>query len=59
VSAALWGAKRPDQLAAIEGVLGWHLDEEAMREVDVIVRGSVTDPVGPEYLTPGVRKVVG
>jgi len=57
VSAALWGAKRPDQLEALEGVLGWHLDEEAMREVDAIVRESVTDPVGPEYLTPGVRKV--
>ena len=56
VSAALWGAKRPDQLKAVEGILDWRLDEDAMREVDAIVRESVTDPVGPEYLTPAVRR---
>ena len=52
VSAALWGAKRPDQLAAVEGIFGWRLDKAAMRAIDEIVRESVTDPVGPEYLTP-------
>jgi aryl-alcohol dehydrogenase-like predicted oxidoreductase len=55
-SAALWGAKRPGQLAAVEGIFGWSLDEGAMQEIDRIVRESVTDPVGPEYLTPSVRK---
>ncbi|HTD56369.1 MAG TPA: aldo/keto reductase [Silvibacterium sp.] len=56
VSAALWGAKRPDQLEAVERVFGWSLDEDAMLEIDRIVRQSVTDPVGPEYLTPAVRR---
>ncbi|MBV8629292.1 MAG: aldo/keto reductase [Silvibacterium sp.] len=55
VSAALWGAKRPDQLGAVEGVFGWRLDPEAMREIDRIVRNTVTDPVGPEYLMPQAR----
>ncbi|HUY80952.1 MAG TPA: aldo/keto reductase [Acidobacteriaceae bacterium] len=55
VSAALWGAKRPEQLHAVDGIFGWKLDEAAMAEMDGIVRESVTDPVGPEYLTPGVR----
>jgi aryl-alcohol dehydrogenase-like predicted oxidoreductase len=55
VSAALWGAKRPDQLAAIKGIFGWQLDAGAMLEIDEIVRKSVTDPIGPEYLTPAVR----
>jgi aryl-alcohol dehydrogenase-like predicted oxidoreductase len=55
VSAALWGAKRPEQLAAVEGISGWHLNQDAMREIDRIVRESVTNPVGPEYLTPEVR----
>lgn len=55
VSAALWGARRPDQLAAVEGIFRWCVGESAMREIDEIVRGSVTDPVGPEYLTPSVR----
>ncbi len=55
ISAALWGAKRPAQLEAVDEVEGWHLDADAMAEVDRIVAASVTDPVGPEYLTPGVR----
>jgi aryl-alcohol dehydrogenase-like predicted oxidoreductase len=56
VSVALWGAKRPDQLDAVAGVMGWMLDAGAMAEMDRIVAESVTDPVGPEYLTPGVRE---
>lgn len=55
VSAALWGAKRPEQLNAVDGIFGWKLDDAAMAEIDAIVRESVTNPVGPEYLTPGVR----
>lgn len=56
ISAALWGARRPDQLDAIGGAMGWKLDATAMAEIDRIVAESVTDPVGPEYLTPKVRK---
>jgi aryl-alcohol dehydrogenase-like predicted oxidoreductase len=55
VSVALWGAKRPEQLNAVDGIFGWTLDDKAMAEIDQIVRNAVTDPVGPEYLTPGVR----
>jgi aryl-alcohol dehydrogenase-like predicted oxidoreductase len=56
ISVALWGARRPDQLDAVAGVMGWKLDADAMAEIDRIVAEAVTDPVGPEYLTPGVRK---
>ncbi len=56
VSVALWGARRPDQLDAVAGVMGWTLDAGAMAEMDRIVAESVTDPVGPEYLTPEVRE---
>jgi len=55
ISVALWGARRPEQLDAVEGVLGWKLDADAMAEINCIVEESVTDPVGPEYLTPRVR----
>ncbi|MGO9777194.1 MAG: aldo/keto reductase [Terracidiphilus sp.] len=55
VSVALWGARRPQQLDAISGVLDWKLDAAAMADIDHIVNESVTDPVGPEYLTPRVR----
>ena len=56
VSVALWGARRPEQLDAVSGVMGWKLDAAAMAEIDRIVNESVTDSVGPEYLTPGVRE---
>ena len=56
VSVALWGAKRPEQLDAVAGVLGWKLDANALAEIDRIVAESVTGPVGPEYLTPSVRE---
>lgn len=56
VSVALWGARRHQQLDAITGVMGWMLDANAMTEIDRIVSESVTDPVGPEYLTPKVRE---
>ncbi len=56
VSVALWGAKRPEQLDAVAGVVGWKLDAAAMAEIDRIVSESVTDPVGPEYLAPKVRE---
>jgi aryl-alcohol dehydrogenase-like predicted oxidoreductase len=55
VSAALWGAKRPEQLNAVGAIFGWKLDDRAMAEIDAIMNESVTDPVGPEYLAPNVR----
>lgn len=55
VSAALWGAKRPEQLAPIKDAMGWKLDAAAMQAIDRIVAACVTDPVGPEYLTPSPR----
>jgi aryl-alcohol dehydrogenase-like predicted oxidoreductase len=55
ISVALWGAKRPEQLDATAGVLGWKLDASALAEIDRIVAESVTDPVGPDYLAPKVR----
>jgi aryl-alcohol dehydrogenase-like predicted oxidoreductase len=56
ISVALWGARSPEQLDAVAGVMGWKLDTSAMAEIDKIVAEAVTDPVGPEYLTPGVRE---
>jgi aryl-alcohol dehydrogenase-like predicted oxidoreductase len=56
VSAALWGAKRPEQLKAVDGIFGWKLDSAAMAEIDAIVNELVTDPIGPEYLTPEARR---
>ena len=55
VSVALWGARHPEQLAAVDGAVGWKLDAEALRTIDQIVRETVTDPIGPEFMAPPAR----
>jgi aryl-alcohol dehydrogenase-like predicted oxidoreductase len=55
VGAALWGARRPDQLAPVAEVMGWRLDAGAMAEVDRILESSITEPVGPEFMAPPRR----
>ena len=52
VSVALWGARRPDQLAAMQAVMGWTLGPDALREIDRILLETVTDPIGPEFMAP-------
>ncbi len=49
---ALWGARRPDQLAPVKDVMGWHLDADALAEIDRILAETVKDPVGPEFMAP-------
>jgi aryl-alcohol dehydrogenase-like predicted oxidoreductase len=55
VVTALWGARRADQLQPVNDVMGWSLDEAARRDIDRILRETVTDPVGPEFMTPPAR----
>lgn len=52
VGAALWGARRPDQLDALGGALDFSLDEQTKRDIDSIVSEEVRDPVGPEFMAP-------
>jgi len=49
---ALWGARRPDQLAPAKDVMGWHLDKDAMAEIDRILDETIKQPVGPEFMAP-------
>ena len=49
---ALWGARRPDQLASVKDVIGWTLDGIAMREIDRILAETIKDEVGPEFMAP-------
>jgi aryl-alcohol dehydrogenase-like predicted oxidoreductase len=55
MTSALWGARRPDQLAPVDAVSGWHIDEHDRAEIDRIVREEITDPVGPEFMAPPAR----
>jgi len=55
VTVALWGARRPEQLAPLESAFGWNLDEAASRAISEIIRDAVKDPVGPEFMAPPAR----
>jgi aryl-alcohol dehydrogenase-like predicted oxidoreductase len=55
VSVALWGARHPEELEPLDDMLGWHLDDEARAHIDEVIRTSVRDPVGPEFMAPPER----
>jgi aryl-alcohol dehydrogenase-like predicted oxidoreductase len=57
ITTALWGARHPNQLEPVEEVIGWSLDAAAKAEIDGILRETVIDPVGPEFMAPPVRSV--
>jgi aryl-alcohol dehydrogenase-like predicted oxidoreductase len=55
VSTALWGARQPGQLQPVDEVSGWRLDPATKLEIDRILRTTITDPVGPEFMAPPAR----
>ncbi|THD57504.1 aldo/keto reductase [Phenylobacterium sp.] len=55
ISTALWGARKPDQLQPTGAIAGWKLDAETMAEVERILRATIADPVGPEFMAPPTR----
>lgn len=55
VSVALWGARHAAQVAPLKDIVGWNLDDAAMRDIDDIIARSVRDPVGPEFMAPPER----
>src|SRR3981189_3010052 len=57
ITTALWGARHPDQLRPVDEVIGWSLDASAKAEIDRILRETITDPVGPEFMAPPSRSV--
>jgi aryl-alcohol dehydrogenase-like predicted oxidoreductase len=57
ITTALWGARHPDQLQPVDEVVGWSLDHSAKAEIDLILRETIIDPVGPEFMAPPARSV--
>jgi aryl-alcohol dehydrogenase-like predicted oxidoreductase len=58
VTTALWGARHPRQMAPVDGVAGWYLDGAARAEVDGILRRTIADPIGPDFMAPPSRPPV-
>jgi aryl-alcohol dehydrogenase-like predicted oxidoreductase len=55
ISTALWGARHPGQLQPVDQIAGWSLDFASRAEIDRILRETITDPVGPEFMAPAAR----
>lgn len=56
VSCALWGARQPEQLDIIPGVIGWKLTAAQCDEMEAIVAKYVPVQVAKEFLTPPYRE---
>jgi aryl-alcohol dehydrogenase-like predicted oxidoreductase len=57
ITTALWGARHPAQLQPVDEVSGWSLDAAAKAEIDRILRESITEPIGPEFMAPPARSI--
>ncbi|MGF1507830.1 MAG: aldo/keto reductase [Anaerolineae bacterium] len=55
VEVALWGARHPDQLDALDEVMGWSLTGEDRAAIDRILRETISHPVGPQFMAPPMR----
>ena len=55
---ALWGARNASQLDAVEQAFGWKLSSADYAEVDRILRETIENPVGPEFMAPPLREPV-
>jgi aryl-alcohol dehydrogenase-like predicted oxidoreductase len=55
ISVALWGGRHPDQLRAMVGMAGWSVDTATRERIDRILRETITDPIGPEFMAPPQR----
>ncbi|MCJ7499165.1 aldo/keto reductase, partial [bacterium] len=56
VEIALWGARHPSQLDAVDEAMGWSVTEDDFREIDRILAETIPDPVGPEFMAPPGRE---
>ncbi|HEY9073505.1 MAG TPA: aldo/keto reductase [Desulfobaccales bacterium] len=52
---ALWGGRRPEQLDSVPEITGWGLDQATMDAIDQILKETIKDPVGPEFMAPPSR----
>jgi aryl-alcohol dehydrogenase-like predicted oxidoreductase len=57
VGVALWGARHPEQLAAIDEVSGWSLTKSDCAAIDAILRENIRNPVGPDFMAPSSRQI--
>jgi aryl-alcohol dehydrogenase-like predicted oxidoreductase len=55
IDIALWGARRPEQLAPLHDIGDWRIDDESKAEMDRLLEDIIKSPVGPEFMAPPDR----
>jgi aryl-alcohol dehydrogenase-like predicted oxidoreductase len=55
VGITLWGARHPEQLEPVKEVIGWSLKKSDFAAIDAILRESIHNPAGPEFMAPPAR----
>jgi aryl-alcohol dehydrogenase-like predicted oxidoreductase len=58
ITAALWGARHPAELEAVAGALDWNLDADTSAAIDQILRQTIANPIGPEFMAPPAKNSV-
>lgn len=58
IAAALWGARHPQELEAVTGALDWNLDADICSATDQILRQTIANPIGPEFMAPPSKNTV-
>jgi aryl-alcohol dehydrogenase-like predicted oxidoreductase len=55
INSALLGARKPEQLVEIQSLWDWHLTQDDFKEIDKIIKDTVKDPIGPQFMSPPER----
>ncbi|MCY9109877.1 aldo/keto reductase [Bacillus atrophaeus] len=55
---ALWGARKPEQVEAVSDITGWELTSEDKKDINHILRETISEPVGPEFMAPPTKEEV-
>ncbi|MGM0949192.1 MAG: aldo/keto reductase [Bacillota bacterium] len=53
---ALWGARKPEQVDAVSKITDWTLSSEDHKDINTILKNTISDPVGPEFMAPPTRE---
>ncbi len=51
ISSAIWGARHPEQVE-VDQAMDWRLKENDLQTIDELIKKTVKDPVGPEFMAP-------
>jgi aryl-alcohol dehydrogenase-like predicted oxidoreductase len=54
---ALWGARHPSELSPVDDLFGWTLDEEALSYISEVLRESIPEAIGSEFMAPPPSEV--